>query len=325
MSELSIRGDNSPALIPEAAAGLVEWAQAASAAHRLATGLVSTSFVPQAYRGKPDEAAAAMLAGSEVGLSPMASLRAFDNIQGTATPKAITIRAVMLRLGCEVEVVEQTSQRCIMRGRRTRDANWTEVKWDMDRARKMGLDKKQQWQNQPGAMLVARATSELGRLIAADALLGLGYTAEEVADDQPEPATKVTRRRAPQARPEPAEPSFDEPEVSSPEGDTTFVQATAERVEPRASIRPVDPPDGPITDAQSKKLHALLRECGITDREVGLAYISQIIDKEIGSTKELSKHDASRAIDQIEKEKEPAEPEPADGWPTPAAIPGTEQ
>jgi len=304
MTEIALRGESSAALIPDAAAGLVEWAQAAHAAHTLASSLVKTSFVPVAYKGRPDEAAAAILAGSEVGLSPMASLRAFDNIQGTATPKAITIRAVMLRLGCEVEVEESTSVRCIMRGRRTRDVNWTTVEWTIDRARKMGLDKKQQWQSQPGAMLIARATSELGRLIAADALLGLGYTAEEVADDQPEPTRTVARKTVQRApKPVAPEPEFDEPAPAQEP-----VKATAERGE------------AGITDAQSRKLHALLRECGITDRDAGLAYISQLIDREIGSTKELSKAEASKAIDQIETEKDPA-----GEWPEPAPIPGTDQ
>ena len=295
MTDLALRPDTSPALIPDAAAGLVEWAQAAQAAYQLSKGLVTTSFVPAAYKGKPDEAAAAILAGSEVGLSPMASLRAFDNIQGTATPKAITIRAVMLRLGCEIEVDEQTSVRCIMRGRRTRDANWTTVEWTMDRARKMGLDKKQQWTSQPGAMLVARATSELGRLIAADALLGLGYTSEEVADDVPEPTAKVTR--APrtvqrQPKPEAPEPEFDEPEPTEEP-----VKATAERVDPG------------ISDAQLKAVNAGLTSLGITDREVKLATVSQVIDREISSSKELTQAEASTVLDWI-KHEEQNQPEP---------------
>lgn len=288
MTEVAIRQDHSPALIPDAAAGLVQWAQAAQAAFQLAKGLVSTTFVPQNYRGKPDEAAAAILAGSEVGLSPMASLRAFDNIQGTATPKAITIRAVMLRLGCEIEVDEQTSQRCIMRGRRTPGANWTTVEWTMDRARKMGLDKKQQWTSQPGAMLVARATSELGRLIAADALLGLGYTSEEIADDQPEPTAPVSRQRTPVKRtppPQPPEPEFDEP---APEP----VQAVAERTDDR------------ITDAQSKALHAGLNGLGITDRDAGLAAISQVIERDVSTSKDLTKAEASRVIEWIKFEQQ---------------------
>ncbi|NUS58000.1 MAG: hypothetical protein HOV66_24590, partial [Streptomycetaceae bacterium] len=74
---------------------LGEWAQSADAAFRVAERLVQSAFVPAAFRGKPIEAAAAILAGSEVGLSPMAALRSFDVIQGQAAPRAITLRAVV--------------------------------------------------------------------------------------------------------------------------------------------------------------------------------------------------------------------------------------
>jgi hypothetical protein len=50
MTEIAVRQDHTPA-IPQAAAGLVEWAQAAQAAHTLARSLVETAFVPQQYRG----------------------------------------------------------------------------------------------------------------------------------------------------------------------------------------------------------------------------------------------------------------------------------
>lgn len=81
---------------------LGEWAQSAIAAHEVATSLVETSFVPQQFRGKPHEATAAILAGAEVGLSPMASLRSFDVIQGTAAARALTLRAIVQSQGHEM-------------------------------------------------------------------------------------------------------------------------------------------------------------------------------------------------------------------------------
>jgi hypothetical protein len=56
---------------------------------------------------------------------------------------------------------------------------------------------------------------------------------------------------------------------------------------------------------------------------VGLAYIGDVIGHEIGSSKELTKAEASKAIEQIAAEKEPTEDAPADGWPEVATIPGT--
>jgi len=305
MTELAVRQDNVPATIPQAAAGLVEWAQAAQAAHTLARSLVETAFVPQQYRGKPAEATAAILAGAELGLNPLAALRAFDNIQGTAAPKAITLRAVAQANGHDVEVAEESDSKVVVEYRRKGADQWRTVTWTIQQARDLGLTSKDNWKKQPKSMLVARATSEASRRVASDALLGIPYSAEELEDAQPEPTRTVARKTVQRAPKPPApEPEFDEPPAPAQEP----VKATAERGEPA------------ITDAQSKKLHALLRECGITDRDAGLAYISQIIDREIESTKELTKAEASRAIDQIETEKEPA----GDDWPEPAAIPGTE-
>jgi hypothetical protein len=57
-----------------AVARLAEWANAADAAHKIAETLVQTSFCPDSFKGKAGEATAAILAGLEVGLQPMASL-----------------------------------------------------------------------------------------------------------------------------------------------------------------------------------------------------------------------------------------------------------
>lgn len=166
----------------EAITRLSEWATSAQAAMVVAEQLSSSSFVPESFRGKPGEATAAILAGLEVGLQPMAALRSFDVIQGQAAPRAVTLRAILLAHGHEVELVESTSTRCKMRGRRRGAAGWQEVTWTMDRARQLGVTNKPNWKNQPQAMLVARATSEIARLIAADAILGVGYSSEELAD-----------------------------------------------------------------------------------------------------------------------------------------------
>ncbi|MCG7450939.1 hypothetical protein MHK12_10960 [Corynebacterium kefirresidentii] len=47
---------------------LMRQAEAMSAAHKLATVLCNTQMVPQTFRGKPDDGAAAILYGAELGL-----------------------------------------------------------------------------------------------------------------------------------------------------------------------------------------------------------------------------------------------------------------
>ena len=188
---------------------LGEWARSADAAHHVAVTLVQTSFCPDQFRNKPGEATAAILAGMEVGLQPMAALRSFDIIQGQAAPRAITLRAVVQSQGHEMVLVESTTARCRMKGRRKGSTEWQTVTWDLSRAQALKLTNKSNWKDQPTAMLLARATSELARLIASDAILGIGYSSEEVADggavDSGEataaPATTGTRKMS---RPKPA-------------------------------------------------------------------------------------------------------------------------
>ena len=99
------------------------WARQATGAAIYAERVCSTTMAPAAYRGKPAEATAAILAGAELGFSPMASLRAFDNIQGTPAPKALTLRAVVQAAGHEVVTVEQTPTRAVVKGRRRGDTD----------------------------------------------------------------------------------------------------------------------------------------------------------------------------------------------------------
>jgi hypothetical protein len=173
---------------------LSRWVEQARAVQQIAEGICSTSFAPAAYRGKPAEATAAILAGAELGFDPMASLRAFDNIQGVPAPKALTLRAVVLGQGHRVVVDEATPERAVVRGLRRGEEEWQYSTWDLGRARAMGLLEKDQWKKQPQAMLVARATAEVCRWIASDAIMGMPYAAEEIADQPPTEAAPAVRR-----------------------------------------------------------------------------------------------------------------------------------
>lgn len=314
MTELAIRPDQ-PAEVAladyqdAAYARLAQWAQSARAAHQVAQSLVKTSFVPEAFRGRPDEATAAILSGAEVGLSPMAALRSFDVIQGTAAPRANTLRAVVQSRGHEMVLVESTATRAIVKGRRRGETAWQQSIWTIERARQMALTGKHNWKVQPQAMLVARATAECARLVASDAILGIPYASEELEDGADvtavEPVAEVKpARRTAQRAPRPTAPPAPEPAFDEPAAD------------------PAPEPAEPITGPQQKKLHALLNERGLGNRDDGLARIAEILERDIASTKELSKQDAMRVIDALEAP--PAQDEPGfdDDWPDAAQSGG---
>ncbi|MGE3449004.1 MAG: hypothetical protein AB7H92_15655 [Microbacteriaceae bacterium] len=299
MTDLAIRQADglAPAVQPNVAvAALMDWAQSAAAAHEIARSLVQTSFVPEGFRGKPDEATAAILAGIEVGLQPMAALRSFDVIQGTAAPRANTLRAIVQSQGHEVWVVESTDTRAIVAGRRRGSTKDQTSTWTIDRAKRLGLVGKKNWQGQPQAMLVARATSELCRLIASDAILGLPYSIEELVDGDLDAGADVVPMKAPAKRtvrrasaapasakvervdaPPADEPAFDEPPLDD------------------------DGPTGLITDDQMKKVAAQMRDLGISDRDEAIAYVGNVIGRDITSRNELTIGEASRLIDHMSR------------------------
>jgi len=193
-------------------------------AYGFSRSLVQTPFVPQQYQGNPGNAAAAIMAARGVGINdPMTALRSLDIIQGTPAFRANTLRALVQRAGHEMWVEEANSQRVVMRGIRRGESRIQESMWDIDRARNMGLTGKDNWKKQPQAMLTARATSELARLIAADTIAGL-YSVEELSDgEQPadavpavesKPAPKRVMRRKksqPVAEEKPAEADKETP------------------------------------------------------------------------------------------------------------------
>jgi hypothetical protein len=266
---------------------LGRWLQQADAVFAVAERVCSTSFAPAAYRGKPDEAAAAMLAGAELGFDPMASLRAFDNIQGIPAPKAITLRAVVLGKGHEVRIVQSTAQCAEVTGRRRGDTEWQTSYWDIPRASTMPQYKSNpNWKTNPAAMLVARATAEVCRWIAADAIMGMPYAAEEIADEPSMVAAPVARRLA--------AADLDAPPA---------IEAA--------------PPAEPRSEAQKRRMFQLWADLGYgtpDKREARLARTAMLVGVErIESSDELTAEQAGIVIAKLEARKAEIEAQAAGG------------
>jgi len=299
---------------------LMAWADSARAAADIAHSLGPTPFIPASLIARTEDnrsidmdrtvgnVLGAILTGTEIGLQPMAALRSIDIVNGTPAMRALALRGVLQAAGHDIWVVEANETRAIVRGRRKDSIEVQESLWTMDRARKLNLAGKQNWRSQPQAMLTARATAECARLVAADALLGLAYASEELADDlagvveseaQPEggaqPAKRTARRRTAQtsavARPPVAaaeveadpEPDFDQPADKQDPADDDFAQAE------------------PVSQAQLAKMHAQFGDLGVEDREAGLALIGGIVGRDVDSSKRLTKQEASALIDELDR------------------------
>ncbi len=190
MTEIAIRDEQTTAveaapvqLAPTATiASLAQWAGEARAAHTLAQSLVTTSFVPAHFRNKPAEATAAILTGHELGLSPMASLRAIFVISGTPGMYAKAMVAVVMSQGHEVWVEEQSDERVVVCGRRKGSEHIARTVWDTARVNKAKLRTNSKYTDSPQQMMTARGQAEICRQIAPDALHGIPYAVEELRD-----------------------------------------------------------------------------------------------------------------------------------------------
>ena len=202
---------------------LTRQAEAMGAAHKLATVLANTQMVPQIYRGKPDDAAAAILYGAEVGLKPQQALQQVFVVHGQPAIYARTMVALLKAKGYRFETIESTDEAVTVRATSPR-GEVEEATWTIDRAKKAGYTSNKKYSTDPQAMLYSKAASEVSRKIAPDVLLGIRYSAEDLELEQPvrATATRTDRRggaraalsaaaqQAAQPEPEPAEVDVDE-------------------------------------------------------------------------------------------------------------------
>lgn len=292
---------------------LAEWADTFTHFAQVAAGLALTSWVPRslhvANRGQYDAAAtaanvtSAVMAARELGIQPMAALRSINVINGTPALSAQAMLAIAQSRGHSVWVVESTNSRAVVDALRAGDPpeRTQRVSYTTDDAQKAGLMSKDNWRRQPRAMCVARATSAAVRLVAADALLGLPYSLEELADTDGELPSEL-------------------PEVE-PTANGQPPKRRARRANVPALLSPPAPPapevepeddEGPpmISDPQRRALQATFRDLGVVNRSDRLASISRIVNRDVTSSAELTAAEANAVLDELNKQRARAANEP---------------
>lgn len=303
MTEIAVRDQQ--ALVPDQATPAIDlraWAEQATAAAVYAEAICRTSMVPSAYKGKPEEAAAAILAGSELGLSPMASLRAFDNISGTPAPKAMTLRAVVQAAGHEVVIEESTNERAVVSGRRKGSGTWQTSVWDVARAQQLAQFKSNpNYRTNLAQMLVARATAEACRWIGADALMGMPYAAEEI-EDQPALAPAPLVRRLTAA-------DLDKPQPPTREQVLAAAATPEDRAYAERFGQPIPADDGHmVTREQQKHMFALWNELGFSgdeNREQRLEITGKILGVEgLESSNDLTQAEGDKVITALRERRD---------------------
>lgn len=224
--QLAVRDDLAPGARPAAIIprNFIE-------AQQLCQALASSSLVPKAYRtatGAVDMLLVVMT-GSELGIPPMAALRLFTTWDGVPRLMAEGIRAVMM-MASDIEYFEMATgddTHATWIGKR-RGRPEKAVTWTMERAKRAGLTGKENWSKYQEAMLNARASMDLGRILAPDVISGMRSLEE--AQDGDFIASQSTERKTEFSAP---------PVLVAPQGPPPGVPMP-EPIKPRAGRLPRD-------------------------------------------------------------------------------------
>lgn len=150
----------------------------------LANNIATTEFVPTGLRGNTAKVVAAILHGRELGLAPMTALAHTQVINGRPGTSAEVMRALILQAGHDLHIETSTAEKCTIKGRRSgwAEDRWTTVTWTIQDAARAGLTEDRRkdgkvtpsmYKRWPAAMLLARATTTLARMVFADVIHGM--------------------------------------------------------------------------------------------------------------------------------------------------------
>jgi len=324
---------------------------------RFAQLIAMTAFVPQSlrvvredrsidYEATAAQVTGAIMYGRELGLGEMTALRSVVVIRGTPALTAVAYRGLVQSAGHSIVVRESTATRAVVRVRRAGTNDVMESVWTIDRAKQMRIqgfgNPDGQWQRQPQNMLLARASAEASRWVAADRLLGL-YVAEEIDDIDPEtgPDTapgpvppkkqRAARRRTspppagtagPLPPPPPpanagtvggeaAGPGGNSAEADQDPGETDGGESPPAAPSESAATHEPGPAADPIEPGQVRRLGTGLKAAGITDPDVARGMVSRWVGREVAATADLTRTEAAQALDALHAWQQEAKTKPA--------------
>ncbi len=181
------------ATIPPASASTALEPVTIEQAFWLATQLVKSGLLGRSVV-KPEAAFAVILAGRELGLTAMQSLRSCHVIEGKVTLSADLMAALVKRSSvCKsFRLVESSAKIATYEAERVGEGV-TRMSFTIEEATAAGVANKDNWKKYPAAMLRARCIAALARVVFPDLLLGV-YENDELA---PASAAMPTLREVP--------------------------------------------------------------------------------------------------------------------------------
>lgn len=247
------------------------------------------AMLPDNYRNKPADIMLAVGLGQSMGLSPAESLYRISVIKGKPTASAELIAANVRKAGHRLRVSgdDSSATATIIRADDP-DYEFT-VTRDIAWAQKMGLHDQPNYRKQPGTMLQWRAITAVARLACPEALYGVAYSSEEMGDL---PDTRsgglaaALSTTAEQVHDGSTGPLPDLPESAYP--DDALPLPTDVLLNTSSKL--------------AKAMYASIHEAGVPEDE-RIAWLSNVIGREIGSSKEMTEDEARMVLAFIDEQK----------------------
>lgn len=240
--------------------------------------LASSGLLPTAYRNRPENVLFAVEYGRALGLEPITAINSVHVIEGKPSASSGLISSLVRRAGhkLRVRIEREPELVAIAQIIRSDDVDFTfESQWTLARAKRAGVAGKKVWQNFPEAMLKARAITEVAREACEEAILGVGYTPEELGAEVDADGNVVARQAA-QNRP-----------------GATIAEAVAE-----AATETADEPAVPAE--RMRYMGGLMRHVGIATAQDALAFVAEVIGREIPNRNEMTAEEVEQVITALE-------------------------
>jgi hypothetical protein len=139
-------------------------------------------LVPVALKNKPYDIMMILKTGREYGFDDMQSFQSIDAIMGTIAIKPKAMLGLIYKNFPDALVdIDSHPDYCNVLMARSKDDKPYPAKWDLNRARTMGLLNKDNWKKQAQTMLKWRAIGEAAQVVFSDITKGL-YNSEEARD-----------------------------------------------------------------------------------------------------------------------------------------------
>lgn len=188
MTDLPAVQASTPALVrPRGAVAALTIPEAMQFAEAVAK---AEGMIPRAYLGNPGKILACVLAGQELGVGPMASLRAFHIVEGKPCAAADFWVARLRAAGYRLDWLKRDNE-CVSLRLTAPDGSSITETWDKPKAVAAGLwNGKDNWRKYPQAMLSARCITSAGRALAGEVMFGCYELdeADEIAGRRPQPS-----------------------------------------------------------------------------------------------------------------------------------------